>query len=234
MMTIIAHRCGTDKFPELTIQAAQYSLKAGADYVEMDVRFTRDNQLVISHDDNAKRVYGCDAKISDMTLTEFLALRHKDKTEFPAHTVQDFFKSGVENILFHIKEGEKGLGTLLECIRQYKLEDKVVIGVMSCDDVQVVKNFNPQIRVLAFMRSAGDTEKFASLGADIIRLWESWVSEDSIKEVKALGKKVWIMAGMPYQGSVGYTKDEHIVLWNKLGADGVLLDEIVGVKNLLK
>ena len=46
-MKIIAHRCGTDKFPKLTIDSAKHSLKYGAYLVEMDVHFTSDKYVTI-------------------------------------------------------------------------------------------------------------------------------------------------------------------------------------------
>lgn len=57
-MELIAHRAGTDRYPELTLDAARYSLQAGAAYVELDIRFTREDIPVISHDDNAQRLFG--------------------------------------------------------------------------------------------------------------------------------------------------------------------------------
>ena len=74
-MKIIAHRCGTDRYPELTVAAARHSLAAGAAYVEMDVRFTADGVPVIHHDDTAAGLFGDPRRIAEMTLPEFLALR---------------------------------------------------------------------------------------------------------------------------------------------------------------
>ncbi|HZJ77856.1 MAG TPA: glycerophosphodiester phosphodiesterase family protein [Clostridia bacterium] len=94
-MYIIAHRCGTDRFPELTVESALNSLKVGASFVEMDLRFTKDGHPVINHDKNAQALFGCDKNISEMDLNEFLSLRHKTSTGFSAHTLEDFFKAGV-------------------------------------------------------------------------------------------------------------------------------------------
>ena len=70
-MKIIAHRCGTDKFPELTIDSAKNSLKEGAYLVEMDVHFTLDDVAVISHDSNCVFLFGDERKIKKMTSDEF-------------------------------------------------------------------------------------------------------------------------------------------------------------------
>ena len=99
-MKIIAHRCGTDRYPELTVAAARHSLAAGAAYVEMDVRFTFDGVPVIHHDDTADGLFGDPRRISEMTLPEFLALRHKSDPAFCSHTMEDFLRCGVRQILY--------------------------------------------------------------------------------------------------------------------------------------
>src|SRR5947209_10993564 len=44
------HRGARAIYPENTIPAFEYAIKAGADVLEMDVAVTKDNVLVISHD----------------------------------------------------------------------------------------------------------------------------------------------------------------------------------------
>src|SRR5438445_3680060 len=44
------HRGARAIYPENTLPAFEYAIKAGADVLEMDVAVTKDNVLVISHD----------------------------------------------------------------------------------------------------------------------------------------------------------------------------------------
>ena len=113
-MKIIAHRCGTDRYPELTVAAARHSLAAGAAYVEMDVRFTADGVPVIHHDDTAAGLFGDPRRIAEMTLPEFLALRRQSDPAFCSHTMEDFLRCGVRQILYHVKQGGARLQPLLD------------------------------------------------------------------------------------------------------------------------
>ena len=61
-MKIIAHRCGPTIYPEQTMTSARLALKNGADYVEIDVRYSKDKIIVCSHDANTQRVFGADAQ----------------------------------------------------------------------------------------------------------------------------------------------------------------------------
>ena len=47
---IIAHRGDVTNAPENTISAFQKALELGADGIELDVRLTKDDQLVVFHD----------------------------------------------------------------------------------------------------------------------------------------------------------------------------------------
>ena len=59
--------------PELTMAAYKAAIDDGADGFECDVRLTKDNQLVLWHDVDMKRVAGSAARIADST---FLEIKH--------------------------------------------------------------------------------------------------------------------------------------------------------------
>ena len=223
-MKIIAHRCGTDKYPELTVDSAKNSLSEGAYLVELDVHFTRDRVPVVSHDSNCKFLFGDERKICEMTSEEYLALKYIENPDYSAAMLEDFFAAGVRKILFHIKVGGKLLVDILKLCRKYGIEDDVVFGVASLEDVKTVKSFNPNIKVLAFLYDLENVNEYAQCGADFIRLWEHWLTAENIERVKATGKKLWIMSGN--FETVGYTNLQNISLWEKLGADAVLVNNV--------
>jgi glycerophosphoryl diester phosphodiesterase len=49
-MLIIGHRGAAGLAPENTMAAIAAGIEAGSDMIEIDVRLTRDNQLVVIHD----------------------------------------------------------------------------------------------------------------------------------------------------------------------------------------
>src|SRR2546429_6330876 len=50
---ISAHRGGGEHAPEATYEAFEHSVTTGAEYVEFDIRRTRDGALVVYHDARA-------------------------------------------------------------------------------------------------------------------------------------------------------------------------------------
>lgn len=71
---VVAHR-GANKFaPENTIAAYLKAAELGADFVEMDLRQTKDGEFVIMHDKNVNRTTNGKGNVADMTLEEIQQL----------------------------------------------------------------------------------------------------------------------------------------------------------------
>lgn len=71
---ILAHRGANRGAPENTLAAFRRAWDLGADGVELDVRRTADNALVILHDERLERTTGGFGRVSDHTLAEIRAL----------------------------------------------------------------------------------------------------------------------------------------------------------------
>ncbi len=68
--SITAHRGNSSEAPENTKAALEQAIEAGADYVEFDVCQTKDGVVVVSHDNNLKRLTGENIDIWDSTYDE--------------------------------------------------------------------------------------------------------------------------------------------------------------------
>ncbi len=72
---VIGHRGAAAVAPENTLAGLEAARQAGATWVEIDVRFTRDSVPVIFHDDNLKRLAGRSGAIESLTAAEVAQLR---------------------------------------------------------------------------------------------------------------------------------------------------------------
>ena len=223
-MKKIAHRSGPALYPEQTVFSAQHALENGADMIEIDVRFTKDHKLAVCHDDEAMRIFGVDKNISEMTSQEFLSLRHKRNRAFPSHLLEDYLQNGVAPLLIHVKENEV-IPDLLHTLKAYDYLDKATLGVQSADEIPSIKAFSPDLSVLAFMPDPESIEAFAEAGADYIRLWEYWLTDENIARVHKAGKPLWIMTAA--KGcDAGITTKENLKQMLALKPDGILINDI--------
>jgi glycerophosphoryl diester phosphodiesterase len=73
-ITVIAHRGAHEQAPENTMLAILAAAELGCDYVEVDVRETRDGGFVNFHDGSVDNKTNGTGDVADMTLAEMLSL----------------------------------------------------------------------------------------------------------------------------------------------------------------
>ena len=67
---VIAHRGAHKTVPENTIASLEKAIELGVDYVELDVRRTKDGVLILMHDASINRMTNGKGKIEDLTYDE--------------------------------------------------------------------------------------------------------------------------------------------------------------------
>ncbi|UOR11656.1 glycerophosphodiester phosphodiesterase family protein [Halobacillus amylolyticus] len=67
---VYAHRGASTIAPEHTIDAYDEAINYGADYIEIDLRMTKDNHIVALHDQTVDRTTDGEGYISNLTLEE--------------------------------------------------------------------------------------------------------------------------------------------------------------------
>ncbi|MEO1448043.1 MAG: glycerophosphodiester phosphodiesterase family protein [Bacteroidota bacterium] len=75
---VVAHRGDWRNAPENSLQAVQNCIEMGIEIVEIDIRMTKDSQLVVIHDKTLDRTTTGKGKVSNHTLAEIKALNLKN------------------------------------------------------------------------------------------------------------------------------------------------------------
>lgn len=73
-----AHRGYSYRYPENTMLAFREAIRVGANGIELDVHKTKDNKLVVIHDEKVDRTYFGTGYVKDYTLEELRKLRNRD------------------------------------------------------------------------------------------------------------------------------------------------------------
>lgn len=90
-MEFIAHRGASYFEPENTLKAVKRALEMGADRVEVDVRLSKDKELVVIHDPTVDRTTDGTGQVEDMTLQELKKLNAGKGERIP--TLQEIIEA---------------------------------------------------------------------------------------------------------------------------------------------
>src|SRR5262245_36258077 len=93
-IVVIAHRGAHEEFPENTLESFKRAIELGVDYVEVDVRLTKDGKLVLMHDSSVDRMTDGHGKVDQMTFDAIRKLHVKankkeDKAEYKVPTFDE-------------------------------------------------------------------------------------------------------------------------------------------------
>ncbi len=102
-MQLFGHRGAAGEAPENTIAGMRHAIERGVRRVEIDLRLSADQQIVIVHDNNAKRTAGVNKHIARLTASELSRLDARQfgtpwprKTACGIPTLKRFLKSTPE------------------------------------------------------------------------------------------------------------------------------------------
>ncbi|GAX88370.1 glycerophosphoryl diester phosphodiesterase [Lebetimonas natsushimae] len=125
-----AHRGYSAKYPENTLTAFK---NAKADFIEFDVTLTKDNEIVVIHDDTIDRTTNGEGKVNNFTLKEL-----KNFTIYPNEKIPTLEETltlckeinmPVNIELKKVFKNEKiFLEKVLKTVKKFKLENKVLIS----------------------------------------------------------------------------------------------------------
>lgn len=213
---VISHRGSHLIKPENTIAAFEDAITAGADYVEMDLRTTKDGYLVLCHDENVNRVSNGKGNVKDLTLEEIakLDLPGKDGKIYRMPQFVDVLKicKGRINIYLDFKEAD--VAASYRQIKAVGMEKQVVVYLNKVEQYLAWRKLVPQMPLMTSLPQSVATR------ADLTALLDKMQLEglDNIKDsnmlaaTRANGIYVWL----DVQGN-----DENPAKWKEAMSKGI-------------
>lgn len=202
---IIAHRGSSGDRPENTMSSFRRAIDVGATAIEIDLRTSSDGHLVILHDSSVARTTDGEGEISALSLGQIQKLDAGSKfdKQYAGERIPTFAdvcqtaKSSKVRLLLDLKEnGGEYARKIAALIRQYGIQDKVIVGVRSEGQAREFRKELPDCVQLGFIPTPGQIESFRAAGVDRIRLWSKWLPDDSlVLRVRKSGAELQINVG---------------------------------------
>ena len=162
---IAAHRLGGGDETEESIKALEGAILSGADILELDIHLTKDDNLILLHDENFNRTTDNKDNLrpEDMTLSEIKKLNlisensDKELKVLTLDEVFDFINDKSIRYIIEIKsrkeEGKRALDLLYQKLIERDLLERVIFGTF---DKEVTKYCSMKYPLL--IRSASISE----------------------------------------------------------------------------
>lgn len=110
---VISHRTNMGTLPENTIAGAEAAIRDRVDGIEMDVRSTRDGELVLLHDGNLERTTDGHEALAEVTLEQLRSVRvqplHAYQRSEPVPTLREMLTTVDGRAILVLELKESGL-----------------------------------------------------------------------------------------------------------------------------
>jgi len=173
---VIAHQGGDGVWPGDTLFAFERAVEIGADVLEMDAHITKDGHIILMHDETVDDTTDGTGLIEEMTLDELKQLDaaydwSKDDGQTYPYRGQGIQVTALAEVFekfpqmrYAIEIKKSGIPVeqpLCDLIRQYDMQDKVLVASFHDEVMQTFRTTCPEVATSA---SRGEVTKFVILG----------------------------------------------------------------------
>lgn len=204
---VVAHRGDWRNAPENSLQAIENCIEMGVDMVEIDVRMTRDSQLVIIHDETLDRTTTGKGKVSDWKLDSLKTLYLRNGANHPTHhripTLEEAMLTAKGQILVNLDKCYHYFDKAYDILEKTGTTDHVVMkGKVPLEQVQ--KEFGEYLSEVPFMpivdlhhpdaekTIAAYQQKLKPVAFEILFKDENPALLNDFHKIRKNGSRIWV------------------------------------------
>jgi glycerophosphoryl diester phosphodiesterase len=197
---VTAHRGYSAVAPENTLAAIEKAIEVGADWAEIDVQLTADEEIVLLHDNDLKRMTGDPRRLINIPFSDLKSIP-LDKRVF-----QNFPDERIPTLrqAIDLARGRIGLNIELkfpgkdrrlaqkvaELLREEEFENECFVASLEVDGVLLARKHNPKLKTAAIVTvAAGDISK---LDVDILSVNIKLATDRLLRKAQRQGKQIHV------------------------------------------
>lgn len=204
---VTAHRGAHQDAPENSLAAIRAAIDLGCDYVELDIRKTKDGKLILMHDSTVDRTTNGKGKVDQLTFDEIRALKFDGKTaeKHPDEIVPTFDEALEvcrDKIGLYLDHKAGDVPELMEVVKRHDMLPKTIV-YSSYEKLREFKKLEPKIRIMP-----DHPDDIAKLAEDLhpetmdggVHRWTKELVETAHKH----NVEVWVDILGPLDNEAGY------------------------------
>ncbi len=218
MTLVCAHRGDSSRFRENTIAAIRSAISHGADLVEIDVRLSTDDEVIVLHDATTERLWGREANTVHQTLAEIRALGFDD-TRIPtlAEVLELFI--GTEVSIMIDMELPDPASPAFKITEASGLPSSQITWCGALEGMKIIRSLSETARILLPWNEPGlpPVALLNEVRPEFINLHYSYLNSPAVEAIHNAGYKV----------SLWTIDDQPTMRWAKaIGVDSVTSNQL--------
>lgn len=193
---IASHRGTHNDFPENSMAAFKRGIELGIDVIELDVRHTKDDSLVVMHDGSVDRTTNGTGKVADLTFEEVRKLRLKfngQLTEEQVPTLEEALNLAKGKILVDLDIKTDRVTQIIKVVDRTQTASTTMFFLGRGIYAKMVKEKNPAFRTLVRTHKAADIDSlFAITRSEAVHIDPSHNTVEVTAKIKKNGGRIWI------------------------------------------
>ncbi|SEC70825.1 glycerophosphoryl diester phosphodiesterase [Maribacter dokdonensis] len=197
---VAAHRAAHQNHPENSIAAIRESIHMGIAIVELDIRVTQDDKLVVMHDRTVDRTTNGSGKVEQLTFEEIrsLRLKHNDNlTDEQVPTLEEVLVEATGKILIDIdfKAAPKHIDKALALIEKHEMEDQIIFFLYDHKLSPKLHEKSPDIIIMPRAHNQSEIEEILKWNyIKVIHVDDSFYDDTLINRILDANVRVWMNA----------------------------------------
>jgi len=211
----IGHRGASAYEPENTLSSFRRAIELGVDAVELDVRKTKDNEIVVIHNVDVNKTTDGSGSVSELTLEEIKRFVTEKGEKIP--TLEEVLDSVGKRVKILVELKETGIEEqVLGLIRGKGLIENVVIISFHEDALRKVRELDGEVATgLIYVRHKNPIRAALELKAEYLLSLYRFTHSANVKKAHEKGLKVIVWT---------INNEEEVAEYRKKGVDGIATD----------
>jgi len=211
----IGHRGARAYEPENTLRSFRRAMELGVDAVELDVRKTRDNELVVIHNADVNKTTNGRGAVNELTLDEIKRFVTEKGEKIP--TLEEVLDSVGRRVKVLVELKEPGIEEqVLGLIRKRGLIDSVILISFHEDALRKVRELADGVATgLIYVRHKNPIQAALDLKAEYLLPLYRFTHSANVKKAHEKGLKVIVWT---------INNEEEVAEYRKKGVDGIASD----------
>ena len=222
---VTAHRGYSSKYPENTLLSFSKAIEVNSNEIELDVRLTKDNKVVVLHDSNLNRVGNVNKYVSNIKYEDLKKIKVGDNETVPLFEdvlklIQDKdIKVNIE--LKSIEKNEQLVQSTIDLINKYNLKDKCYFSSFEYSMLLKVKEIDSSFKTLFISNSSDNLFNYE---VDGYSLNHKCVDINLVKEIHKNNKEIHVWT---------VNSEDDIYSMIKMNVDNIITNNVELVQNMI-